>query len=361
MRRILPAADPNARSLVCRHESEAETLFTNGGDLTGTSRLGNQAQEMKDSFAPSDPPGSTIGLAPTGLGFPLPSLEEEVPLAIAPNFQSPGVQPATSPSDLVLFQGNVPKQDSYEDLCIRSFLSSALFERPKVPRTPHIPLSFLGEQNSRISHTTSELELTLWVLGPLLKAMVFVLISEHSRLAGLIRMRKMGAYLAPRKQEALVNGDMSGVVLHPYFVHKVISFGMHHSTIVVDSPPMVLLHARYIQSFWEELVNIHQENNYDLKVQSLLFLIAGCMFVRFPRLAGLYLWKTCRMLNAAEMRFIPKYGHPPPFSDEVHEKSTVLSQLIWMENYLFLTCYGERPKLTARIEEEFRNELPVSF
>lgn len=174
-------------------------------------------------------------------------------------------------------------------------------------------------------------------------------------------MRKVGAYLAPRKQEALAHGDMSGVILHPFFVHKVITFGMHYSSIVQDSPPMVLLHARYIQSFWEELANIHQGNNYDLKVQSLLFLIAGCMFVRFPRLAGLYLWKTCKMVNAAGMRFIPRYGHPPVYSDEVHEKSTVLSQLIWMENYLFLTCDGERPKLTARVEEEFRSELPVSF
>jgi hypothetical protein len=61
------------------------------------------------------------------------------------------------------------------------------------------------------------------------------------------------------------------------------------------------------------------------------------------------------------MRFIPKYEHPPPYSDEIHEKSTVLSQIIWMENLFFLTCGGERPKLTTKIEEEFRHELPVSF
>ena len=174
-------------------------------------------------------------------------------------------------------------------------------------------------------------------------------------------MRKMGAYLAPHKQEALANGDMSGAVLHPYFLHKVISLGMHFSAIVEDSPPMILLHARYIQSFWEELADIHQGNNYDLKVQSLIFLIAGCIFVRFPRVAGMYLWKACKMINSAEMRFIPKYGHPPPYSDEVHEKSTVLSQFIWVENYLFLTCDGTMPGMTARIEEEFKNELPVGF
>ena len=182
-----------------------------------------------------------------------------------------------------------------------------------------------------------------------------------SRIAGLVRMRKMGAYLSPRKQEALVKGDMSGVILHPYFVHKVVSFGMHYSSIVKDSPPMVLLHARYIQSFWEELADIIQGSDYGLKVQALIFLIAGCLFVRLPRLGALYLWKACEFANAAEMRFIPKYGHPPPYSDEVHEKLAVLSQLIWMENYLFLTGDGAKPKSTRRIEEEFRNEVPVSF
>jgi len=42
-----------------------------------------------------------------------------------------------------------------------------------------------------------------------------------------------------------------------------------------------------------------------------------------------------------------------------------LSQLIWMENYLFLTGDGAKPKSTRRLEEEFRNELsgiyPVLF
>jgi len=39
------------------------------------------------------------------------------------------------------------------------------------------------------------------------------------------------------------------------------------------------------------------------------------------QLAHLYLWKTCKILNGADMRFIPKYGYPPPYSDEIHEKS----------------------------------------
>jgi len=174
-------------------------------------------------------------------------------------------------------------------------------------------------------------------------------------------MKKMGIYFTPVKQGALANGDVSNAVLHPFFVYKVQALGMHYSVILEHSPPMVLLQARYVQKFWEELANIQQGNNLGLKVQSMFFLTSGCILVRLIQVAHLYLWKTCKMLDGGDMRFIPKYGHPPEFSDEVHEKSTVLSQIIWMENYMFLTLGGERPKLTTRIEEEFRNELPVSL
>jgi hypothetical protein len=174
-------------------------------------------------------------------------------------------------------------------------------------------------------------------------------------------MRKMGIYFTLPRQQALVNGDMSNAVLHPFFVYKVLSHGMHNCATLEDAPPMVLLQAKYIQRFWEELANIQQGNDPYLKVQSMFFLTSGCILVRLVQLAHLYLWKACKVLNGADMGFLPKYGHPPECSDEVYEKSTVLSQIIWMENYLFLTCDGGRPKLTTRIEEEFRNVLPVSF
>ena len=173
-------------------------------------------------------------------------------------------------------------------------------------------------------------------------------------------MRRMGIYFTPQRQEALANGDLSGAVLHPFFVRKIMSFGMHYATILEASPPMVLFHARCIQKFWEELADIQKGDDLYLKVQSLLLITSGAVIVRLIELGRLYLWKMCKVLNEGDMRFVPKYGHPPPYSDEVHEKSTVLSQIIWMENYFFLTCDGERPRLTTRIEKEFRNELPVS-
>ena len=68
-------------------------------------------------------------------------------------------------------------------------------------------------------------------------------------------------------------------------------------------------------------MNIQQGNDLDLKVQTMFFLTSGCVSIMLVQLAHLYLWKTCKILNGADMRFIPKYGYPPPYSDEIHEKS----------------------------------------
>ena len=72
-----------------------------------------------------------------------------------------------------------------------------------------------------------------------------------------------------------------------------------------------------------------------------------------------YIQKACEAINTAGLRFIPTHGQPPEFSERLHERFSVLSQIIYFENYLFLACGGAEPTMTARIEEEFRYQLPV--
>lgn len=142
--------------------SGAGTIVVEEGKLI--SQLGDQRFA---SFTPTGPSDPTLGFALTDFDLSLSSLEE-LPLTIAPDVGNScplGAPPVVGSSDLVLFRGNSPKQDSYEDLCVRSFISSLLFQKPKVPPAAHVPFSFLGEPNTKISHTTPELELTLWVPG----------------------------------------------------------------------------------------------------------------------------------------------------------------------------------------------------
>ena len=72
-----------------------------------------------------------------------------------------------------------------------------------------------------------------------------------------------------------------------------------------------------------------------------------------------YLTKTCIALNAAKLQFIPATGRPPGLTEDIREWLVVLSQVIYMESYMFLAIDGIEPKMTDRIEKEFRHELQV--
>ena len=53
-------------------------------------------------------------------------------------------------------------------------------------------------------------------------------------------------------------------------------------------------------------------------------------------------------------KFIPTFGRPPELA-EVQESLAVLSQLVDLENYLFLAI--DQMKITTWLEREFQREL----
>ena len=57
------------------------------------------------------------------------------------------------------------------------------------------------------------------------------------------------------------------------------------------------------------------------------------------------------------MQFIPAFGRPPELAEEVQESLAVLSQLIDLENYLFLAIH--QMKIMTRLEKEFQREFQV--
>lgn len=161
-RKILPAT-PNSLSLVYasgsvpRNSSESQL---EDPPACKSDSIGHPVNQRLTPLNPPGPPGLPLELVPTGFDLSLPAFED--PLVIAPDLGDPLVPsalPVSIPSDLVPFRGSTPTQYSYEDRVILSLLSSVLF--PKVPPVPHVPLSFLGDRNLQISHTTSELEMTL--------------------------------------------------------------------------------------------------------------------------------------------------------------------------------------------------------
>ena len=169
----------------------------------------------------------------------------------------------------------------------------------------------------------------------------------------------MGIRFTPEKQRALLHGDVSGAVIHPFFIPGVQSLGMHFCDGMDNSHAMIRLQARYLRTSLDLLADIFKGHDWELRAQVALWATAGSIVLRRSDTAHLYIRKGCEAINTAGLQFIPSYGRPPKFSEMLHEKLSVLSQTIYFENFLFLTCNGAEPTMTARIEEEFRYRLQV--
>jgi len=122
---------------------------------------------------------------------------------------------------------------------------------------------------------------------------------------------------------------------------------------------MVRLQAKHTQLALEQLAEIVRGSDTNLRAQAFLYLAAASLYARWFVASREYLRKACIALNAANLRFIPATGSPPGLTEDVHERLAILSQTIYLENYLFLAVDETEPKVTVRIEKEFRHELQV--
>ena len=236
---------------------------------------------------------------------------------------------------------------------IPSFLS------PEIPLDPRIPLLFLGEERLQISDADmTDIDMRSCVFGPTYTRVTGSLI-DASRLWMLLRLPKFGIYLKRERLDALVSGDLSGTVLDRFWVLASHALGMPYCFRVDTTPGMVQLQARRTQIAWESLAELVKRNDHKLKVQTILMVASGYVYRHMIQSAFLYIQKSCDYIEAGNLQLIPTYGHPPEFSEELHETLAILSQTIYLANYLFLMCGGPEPRATAKLEREFRSELPV--
>jgi hypothetical protein len=154
-----------------------------------------------------------------------------------------------------------------------------------------------------------------------------------------------------------MRGDKSSTVLHRAFVLGIHNLGF--PAFADGTPAMVRFHARRIQVFWEAVADLFKGKDYRACTHFATSLLGSFIYLCKPQLALLYIQKCCEFVQAGNLRFVPTYGRPPEFSDELHEILVALSQLIYWANYLFLMCGGPEPRATATFEKEFRQELPV--
>ena len=183
--------------------------------------------------------------------------------------------------------------------------------------------------------------------------------TRGSRLRSLCRLSTIGLYFTAEKQEALLRGDTSNAVVNRNFVYGLQVIGLQIYGVPEKTPFMIQLQLRYVQMAMESLAQLEKTNQERTKVQALVSATHAGILAGFPSIAQLYLLRACKTMEDAKLRFLPEYGPPAELSDQVREDVSVLSQVIYLENYIFLTLGGAAPLKTVRIEKEFRSDLQV--
>ena len=180
-----------------------------------------------------------------------------------------------------------------------------------------------------------------------------------SRVRALCRLNKLGLYLTQEKREAILRGDPSNSVVNRYFVDGLQGMGMYLGEAPEQTPAMVRLQARYSQRAWESLIHLKQTNREREKAQALMLIAHSVTILGFNAGAQLYLMKAYKVIEIANLRFLPECELPAEFSEQVREEASVLSEAIYLENYFYLALGGSAPTKTVRIEREFRLDLQV--
>ena len=181
---------------------------------------------------------------------------------------------------------------------------------------------------------------------------------DSSRLGSVCNLRNLGLHFRQEKLEAIIRGDLSGTVVHPGLIHFMHALGPHYCHVTL-SPLAVRMQAVHVQLLWEGMADILKGDNNELKLQIQYLAASAYIFVRMAQNSKLFLWKCITRVDSMGMRFVPAYGRPPEISEGLRENVACLSQVIYLDNYLFLAFDGPSPKQTARIEMEFLHEFKV--
>ena len=167
--------------------------------------------------------------------------------------------------------------------------------------------------------------------------------------------------LRPRgeKQQAIMRGNLCGTAVHPFFVHQAHAVGMHYCTTLPDGKTAIIMQARHSQLAMESMTDIRKIKNHFLLLEVTFAFASTAMLLRWIDVAQASLIKAIGIANKYHMMFVPEDGPAPAFSGDIHKHVVQLSQLIYLENFLFLTRNGVQPKVTSRLEREFRTKLKV--
>jgi hypothetical protein len=189
---------------------------------------------------------------------------------------------------------------------------------------------------------------------------------SNSRLVSLMHRLQFGIYFAFEKQNAILLGDMSGIVVHPFFIHFAHLHGCHLYQERQRKFSLLHIEEKYSRLASASLQSMNEEEDPFSTALASHYMSMLCLYSHAAQ-PGKYLHeKAVEIINKHDIRFVPRTVTAGTALDvveckileEMHERAAHLSQIIFTEvNYNFVA--RETLDMCSDLEKQFRNELPV--
>ena len=190
------------------------------------------------------------------------------------------------------------------------------------------------------------------------------LIGCHSRFIFWTHRAQLGFRFTNAKEQAILLGDLSHTVVHPFFIHFAHMFGcnihLEQRRDYVNLQTLVF----HIRSTLAALAEMSEDDPL-LLAQACLLMTFACLYNHNTRLSRRYLHLTIGIVKRNDIRLVPRtplHGmtDDPPLSypEEVPERISFLINLMYSE-VLLTHISGSAPVLLSDLWEQFEHELPV--
>lgn len=160
-------------------------------------------------------------------------------------------------------------------------------------------------------------------------------------------------------RKAILQGDLSGKAIHPFFVHYGAMAGSNLYQEYHRDYSLMHILEQHLESACREMARMKEETNPLAFAQAHHLMSLACSYNQNVTLAERFLEKAIDIVQRNDIRFVPnKKGPLPGLTEEVHERVSFLCELIYSEIQMRIMT-GKVGEFCVQLHKQFREDLPV--
>jgi hypothetical protein len=170
------------------------------------------------------------------------------------------------------------------------------------------------------------------------------------------------------KRQAILQGDLSNTVIHPFFIRFATMFGCNlYSERRKDYIFASNLDV-YIRLAWESIASMAEEDDPLSFAQAHQFMSLACIYNHDLSLGRQLLKEAVRIIRRNNIRFVPsqdlyederKRMPATSLPEKDHERISFLSELIFSEVYIKILSGDADWEMSSDLHHQFLKELSV--